>query len=287
MKDSAIFRDETWSTGGIRTNALGWATQGIALEGKTISLAAMPEVGDIVTGCDDGKVKLYRYPNLALDSLCQTYCGHAGPVAKVRVSNSKRYVASIGCHDRTILLWKHEIELADESGSDSECGSDEDLPMDFDVPNELPEVVTRTALQEAVSRNADQEEIVAMVQESYASRGEKVPHHSPWKSAIMEPSSASSEGAEGTTDVDFELAWMHGYRSHDSRNNLRYTSSGKIVYAGASLGVVLNKSTGKQQFLQAAHSDEIIGITGHPNGACVCRYICLSHYVCLSHAHSH
>jgi hypothetical protein len=39
-----------------------------------------------------------------------------------------------------------------------------------------------------------------------------------------------------------------------------------IVYSAAALAVVLNKATGKQQFLQGAHADEVLGICCHPAG---------------------
>ena len=73
----------------------------------------------------------------------------------------------------------------------------------------------------------------------------------PWKANIMEPSQWTN--THGTTDVDLTLSWVHGYRSHDCRNNLRYSAAGSIVYNVASLGVVYSKSQGKQRFLQACY----------------------------------
>jgi len=280
IKDASSFRDETWVTKGVRSNPFGWATQGISIAAsqnpnspdKVNSLCAMPEVGDIVTGDVSGRIKLYRYPCVQAGSLCQTYCGHAGQVACVRVSNNKRYIVSVGKTDRTILLWKHETEIADDSDTDSD-NVDDAISYGlgggrsrFDLPNEVPEIVERSLLQEAMSKNEGPDAINDIIKISYASRGESIPTHKPWQAGIMEPSMLDGGAGEGTTDVDFELTWVHAYRSHDSRNNLKYASSGKIVYAAASLGVILNKSNGKQQFVQAAHTDEIIGIAAHPNG---------------------
>jgi microtubule-associated protein-like 6 len=70
----------------------------------------------------------------------------------------------------------------------------------------------------------------------------------------------------GTTDVDFELEWIHGFRSHDCRNNVLYSASGFIVYNAAALAVVYNKGTGTQKFLLGAHSNEVVGFAAHPVG---------------------
>jgi hypothetical protein len=79
-----------------------------------------------------------------------------------------------------------------------------------------------------------------------------------WKSAIAEPSAWTP--ALGGTDVDFELQWVHGYRAHDCRNNVRYSCAGSIVYTAAAVGVVYSKSAGKQKFFQGGHASDIIGM---------------------------
>ncbi len=197
IKNSSFFKDEQWASGGIRSTPYGWAVQGIASEGAVNSLVAMPAVGDIVVGGNDGSIKLYRYPCLSTDSLSQGYCGHAGPVAKVRVSNSKRWVASIGSQDRTLLLWKHEVELQDDSCSDSDDSDDDDggvgmhaytilnnnnnnnnkhelINASSDIPNEVPEIVIRSILQEAVATNENNENIQKIIKDIYNQRGENV-----------------------------------------------------------------------------------------------------------------
>jgi hypothetical protein len=41
-------------------------------------------------------------------------------------------------------------------------------------------------------------------------------------------------------DASLNLEYIHGYRCHDTRNNLRYTATGEIVYHAAAVGIVLN-----------------------------------------------
>lgn len=44
-------------------------------------------------------------------------------------------------------------------------------------------------------------------------------------------------------DASLQLEYIHGYRCHDARNNLRYTATGEVVYHAAAAGIVLNQKT--------------------------------------------
>ena len=70
----------------------------------------------------------------------------------------------------------------------------------------------------------------------------------PW---TMEPSTWSAKEAHfSAPPANLEIEWVHGYRSHDTRNNLRYTVFGDIVYAAAKFGVVYHKRTHTQRYYQ-------------------------------------
>ena len=203
-----------------------------------------------------------------------SYCGHAGPVVKVMASGNKRYLVSIGSTDNTILLWKHETELVDDSGSDTDNDnihmttgeggksttvknndrrllpsySTMDLHTNADATNEIPSVSQRSKLKLAYARGDTHDEIVKIVKDKYEAKGDPVPDHASWQQCVMAPSDDSTDGTfefekagnvggTGTTDVDFSLKWVYGYRAHDTRNNLRYSSKGKIIYCGASLAI--------------------------------------------------
>ena len=48
--------------------------------------------------------------------------------------------------------------------------------------------------------------------------------------------------------ISYELFYVYGYRSEDSRMNLYYTSNDKIVYPSSSIGIVFNLKTNSQEF---------------------------------------
>lgn len=58
-------------------------------------------------------------------------------------------------------------------------------------------------------------------------------------------------------DSHLLLEWVYGYRGHQCRNNLFYTSSGEVVYFVAGVGVVYNTARKRQRFY-LGHSDDII-----------------------------
>ena len=121
----------------------------------------------------------------------------------------------------------------------------------------------RSLLQEAVNSNQPVE-IIAQIARLEGPQRDGPRTVQPWKAGIVEPSSWVNE--MGGTDVDLELQWIHGYRSHDCRNNIRYSAAGSIVYTAATVGVVYSRSAGKQKFFLGAHADDIIGIAAHPSG---------------------
>ena len=65
-----------------------------------------------------------------------------------------------------------------------------------------------------------------------------------------------------------ELEFVHGYRAHDTRDNLFYTARGEVVYHTAALGIVYNRESNTQRFL--ADNPTVDGITGHTDDILCC-----------------
>jgi microtubule-associated protein-like 6 len=84
----------------------------------------------------------------------------------------------------------------------------------------------------------------------------------------------AKRGAGKAPEASLRLRRAHGFRCHDTRGNLKYTSDGKIVYTTAALGVVQDKAatynTAKtekivvQDFFDL-HQDDIVALAIHPN----------------------
>ena len=68
----------------------------------------------------------------------------------------------------------------------------------------------------------------------------------PWIGTVknMVPTGFTPSKNDGNApEASLELEYVYGYRCHDSRNNLRYTASGKILYHTAGVGVVMDSKT--------------------------------------------
>jgi microtubule-associated protein-like 6 len=61
------------------------------------------------------------------------------------------------------------------------------------------------------------------------------------------------------------LKWAHGFRSFDTRGNLRYNADGQVVFTTAGVGVVYDKNAHTQEFSNIHHED-IVAMAMHPDG---------------------
>ena len=89
----------------------------------------------------------------------------------------------------------------------------------------------------------------------------------PWITNVVntKPSNYVPSKLDGTApDAYLELEFVHGYRCHDTRNNLRYTNTGEFVYHTAAVGIVYNKEEHKQRIFNE-HFDDITALAIHPN----------------------
>ena len=57
----------------------------------------------------------------------------------------------------------------------------------------------------------------------------------------------------------FHLDWVHGFRCKDVRNNLRYNSSGKILFHAGSVSVVMDKVSNTQK-INSSHSNDVVSM---------------------------
>lgn len=58
-------------------------------------------------------------------------------------------------------------------------------------------------------------------------------------------------------NLNLDIGYVYGYRSYDTRDNIRYNSQGQIVYHTAGCGIVLNKNKNTMR-VNTSHNDDII-----------------------------
>lgn len=68
-----------------------------------------------------------------------------------------------------------------------------------------------------------------------------------------------SKGESDAPNASLEMKYIHGYRCHDTRNNIFYTPEGKLVYHTAKVGIQLDTRENKQKFV-VKNVDDIISM---------------------------
>lgn len=63
---------------------------------------------------------------------------------------------------------------------------------------------------------------------------------------------------------NIKLKYAFGFRSFDTRSNLKYTSATEIAYTTAALGVLLNKPGNTQKFFNL-HEEDVVSLAIHPS----------------------
>lgn len=68
------------------------------------------------------------------------------------------------------------------------------------------------------------------------------------------PGAVETENKE--PNVTLDIGYVYGYRSYDTRNNLKYSAQGDPVYHTAACGIVLNKAKNTMR-VSTIHNDDI------------------------------
>ena len=169
-----------------------------------------------------------------------------------------------------------DIENDEESEKDSYRGEqdEEDLVnIGEDDPDLNAELNKAEEANERFEKNKDYEKIKQGVEygngftEEAQATGDEFGALKPWMTNVVNtvPSNYKPSKLDGQTpDAQLELEFVHGYRCHDTRNNLKYTNNGDFVYHTAAVGIVYNKDT-HTQLIYNEHFDDITALAIHPN----------------------
>ena len=132
------------------------------------------------------------------------------------------------------------VAQGEDLGTDFGAENDGSIPtLDEDLEEEInPKGLECTEKRQKVK---DGDEFSVELEE-----GDQFMAVKPWKGVVdnsvpdgFRPSKRDGEAP----DASLELEYVHGFRSHDCRNNLRYTSEGKLAYMAAGVAVVMDTQT--------------------------------------------
>ena len=244
-KGASSFKDEKWASW---TCPIGWPVQGIwppCSSGDDINAVDRDKKMKVIVTADDfGKVKLFKYPCAIEKANFKKFVGHSSHVTCVRFTQSDNYVISTGGNDKSIFQWKY---VRDDEG-ETEGERYEELDIE--------------------ENNPDDDNKFSNFKEEEFEEGDQFSASKPFLGEVKASTPKSfvvSKMAGEAPKESIKLKYVFGYRAFDTRNNLKYSSEGKIVYHTAALGVVMNKEENTQTFFEN-HDEDIVGIAIHPNG---------------------
>lgn len=241
-------RDEPWASWNC---VLGWPVQGIwppCSDGTDInSVDRHPRGNVLATGDDFSKVKLFKYPCPVEKASFVHVVGHSSHVTNVRFTSNGTYLISTGGHDKSIFQWKYHFDdQADEQ------------------VRELNEAKVEPVDESAEVKKSDELFAAEEVEE-----GDEALAVKPFKGEVerSRPTGyVAPKDAGKAPDGNLILKYCHGYRCFDAKNAAKYCEDpSKIVFIGASLGVVMDIKTKEQKFFQM-HEEDLICLAIHPNG---------------------
>lgn len=157
----------------------------------------------------------------------------------------------------TKLLERLHLTSADDRHLN--FGTEDSPEVDLDLEAELMRDFKRSEVQERAKQGVETLDDTPFLLESVG-EGDQFMAVKPWEGVVRNSVPTGykrKKGDDDPPDASLELEYVHGYRCHDVRDNLRYTPNGKIVYHTAAIGVVLDPERNTQQHL-FAHTDDII-----------------------------
>ncbi|CAM9389597.1 unnamed protein product, partial [Ectocarpus fasciculatus] len=261
VSKGSTLSEKEWATW---TCPLGWPVLGIwppGADGTDINAVDRAPSGAYIATADDfGKLKLFRYPCVVEKSKFVEFSGHSSHVTNVRWGPTDSWLITTGGNDKCVFQWRNRNTEPAAMGNKTSRHGRSSAP----------------SLQPTGEEEEDIDEGPEMSGKS-AALGEDPPDASyadlARSAEVVWDRLCDSGHIDTSLPESDELILDHvfGYRGFDCRNNLFYVSGSStdrsVVYPAASLGVVTNSNSQKQNFLRG-HTDDIVSMCAYlgPNG---------------------
>jgi len=229
---ASMFKNETWASWSC---TLGWPVQGIfppCADGTDINACERSPDGTVLaTGDDFRMVKLFKYPCPVDEAAYQKYTGHSEHITNVSFSRNDRgqkYLISTGGEDKAIFQWKYFMD--DQAAAESTAIADDEDEAGFNENGEA-------AAEDEGFDEVGGEEFGEIQMDEGDQRG----CIDVWRGQVdaSVPNDFKFKRIMGKApDSNLTLKWAHGFRSFDTRGNLRYAANGNVVFTTAGVGVV-------------------------------------------------
>eukprot|EP01042_Synura_sphagnicola_P001496 gene1496-1726_t len=250
-----LMREVLWNS---HTCVYSYVSQGIwgpyddGLECHAVSAS---HARDLLVAVDNyGRVRAYTFPCIREDSNFVLARGHSAHVMNCRFSCNDAHLFTTGGTDGCVFQWRVVLPEAQET---------EDMKKDDTVYDQL-----QTELKfegKALEKTPNFEDVTSdrplaqcLMEEGETDANEMAP----WQRSIVGPSRLPPEDPSEPPDY-LELEFVYGHSSDRSREAVKYTKSGEIVFFAAAVAVVMSQKERKQRFY-LDHTTTITAMAVHP-----------------------
>jgi len=182
-----------------------------------------------------------------IDAGCQSFRGHASAVSNVKFAEGGAYLISIDSNDKSIFLWKYI--------------------KNPEVKEVVPENIERSSIRikqeiKEVKLEMVEAKEVAKVDDYLANKPYSIEIEHSIPSGYKEPKGAVSltnKYKGNLPEANLSMRYIYGYRSFDTRNNVKWTKGNLILYHTASIAIILDPEKNNQKYF-LRHNADIISL---------------------------
>lgn len=229
IPSAAALRDVKWATW---SSPVGWPVKGLW---EIQPVGAEPTAVQrswggmlLATGNSAGRLYLVHNPCQSLAGFVGDN-GHAGAISQVGWIAGDSAVISIGAKDNAIFQWKCVYDVSRESGDEGGLSCDDS----------------------EIERDCGHEEVAVSAKQTLMTQ-------QPWLANIAPPALVSDDVIT-TPPVQVDPDFIHGIRSGDCRQSLRYNCDGNIVFFACRMGIIYDRAQHVQRIYDH-HNAAIISI---------------------------
>lgn len=254
------------------TCKIGWAAQGVnpGIDGTEINTVARSNNKTLMASGEDSQlVKLFAFPVYQPKAPCKSYIAHSSHVTRVRWACDDKLLYSIGGNDKTAMIWH---VLGEDEDPPTPSGQ-QALPSSSSpsVPDDEDDYDGDFPCEKTAKNKFDQQEESPFVPDDGMEMVEDDGQDffmavKPWLGAIFPPSdfNTATKTREVPPPTRVELEYVHGFRSKDCRNQVKFID-GRLIYFAAALVVSLDPETNTQKFLRG-HRDDVTAMAVSADG---------------------
>eukprot|EP01041_Mallomonas_annulata_P001147 gene1147-2216_t len=255
MQTAKLMREILWNS---HTCVFSYVSQGIwgpYPDGVECNAVAASHARDLLVSVDNyGRLRSFTFPCIREDSNYITMKGHGANVLNCRFSCEDSYLYTTGGSDGCVLQWRITVP---ETQNYDDLKKDDATYDQLNVEMKLEgKALDRRSICEDVMN--DRPTAQCQIEEGEV----EVNNTAQWQRSIVAPSRLPPEDPSEPSDF-LELDFVNGFAADRSREAVKYTRNGEIVFFVASIAVVMSQKDRKQRFY-SDHSNSITALSVHP-----------------------